>query len=120
MKKVEEDLVSLVSMNLKMKSKHVLTTLENYPDTIQDFTINGRCSNCGGCCSSLLPLSDSEIKDIQKYVDKHHIIDCRTEIVDSNVQLDLRCPFRDESHKKCVIYPVRPRICKMFICNDNI
>ena len=119
MKKVEEDLVPPESIKFIMESKHVLTTLENYPNTIQDFTVDGKCSNCGGCCSSLLPLSDSEIKDIQKYVNKHHITDCRTELLDSNVELDLRCPFRDEVKKKCAIYQVRPRICRMFICNDD-
>ena len=39
------------SINFIMESKHVLTTIENYPDTIQNFTVDGKCSNCGGCCS---------------------------------------------------------------------
>lgn len=119
MKKVEEDLVLLESIKFIMESKHVYTTLDNSPSTIEDFTVNGNCSNCGGCCSSLLPLSDSEIKDIQKYVNKHHIKSSKEPVI-SQVDLDFRCPFRDDENRKCTIYPVRPRICRMFICNDDI
>lgn len=40
---------------------------------ITDFTFNGKCSNCGQCCSNLLPLSDSEVKRIKQYIKKHNI-----------------------------------------------
>ena len=28
--------------------------------------------------------------------------------------MDYTCPFRDEKNKKCMIYDVRPIICKLF------
>lgn len=33
--------------------------------------------------------------------------------------IDMTCPFLniDGDEKKCVIYPVRPQICKKFICS---
>ena len=30
--------------------------------------------------------------------------------------VDMVCPFRDEVAKTCTIYPVRPEICRTFIC----
>ena len=35
-------------------------------------------------------------------------------------KLDLTCPFLNDNKKteKCAIYPVRPAICRYFICND--
>ena len=38
---------------------------------------------------------------------------CRPEAND----LDWLCPFRDEKHKRCNIYDVRPSICKFFRCD---
>ena len=35
----------------------------------------------------------------------------------AEVSIDMRCPFRDEQNQKCVIYPVRPSICRSFQCN---
>ena len=32
----------------------------------------------------------------------------------------MTCPFRDEANKKCLIYDVRPQICKQFVCNHTI
>ena len=29
------------------------------------------------------------------------------------------CPFRDNENDVCTIYPVRPSICKSFMCNRN-
>lgn len=35
-----------------------------------DFTKDGGCSNCGNCCSDLLPISNKEIK---RCIHKHKI-----------------------------------------------
>jgi len=35
---------------------------------VYDFTKDGKCSGCGQCCSSILPLSSSEIKEIRRYI----------------------------------------------------
>ena len=40
-----------------------------------DYTIDGKCpESCGRCCTSILPLSDYEIKKINKYL-KHHPVE---------------------------------------------
>ena len=35
---------------------------------VTDHTCNGKCSNCGQCCSDLLPLSEREVRDIKAYM----------------------------------------------------
>ena len=32
---------------------------------------------------------------------------------------DMTCPFRDEKNKKCLIYEIRPEICRVFQCNQE-
>ena len=85
---------------------------------LNDFTKDGKCSGCGQCCSALLPVSESELKVIKRYVAKHRIKPQRHDIGLSIPYRDLTCPFLDNRRKhKCLIYPVRPDICKHFICN---
>lgn len=81
-----------------------------------DKTLNGKCSNCGECCSDLLPLSDEEVIKIKKYIKKHHIKEQRHNFLQG---VDLTCPFRDEANRKCLIYDIRPAICKQFMCNHT-
>ena len=35
------------------------------------------------------------------------------------VGVDMTCPFRDEENKKCLIYEIRPEICRQFMCNHT-
>lgn len=84
-----------------------ILSIERYVETckgVTDLTHNGICSNCGGCCSNLIPVSESDKSKIIKYVRKHHIQDMRRSLP-AEVSIDMRCPFRDESNQKCVIYP---------------
>ena len=83
---------------------------------ITDFTENGKCSNCGECCSDLLRLSKYEISIIKRYIKKHNIKEQRHNAM---VGYDMTCPFRDEANKRCLIYNVRPQICKSFMCNHR-
>ena len=86
---------------------------------IYDFTDHGICSGCGNCCSNLLPMTDVEIQTIRRYIIKHginpheHSYNFLSEPV-----TDLTCPFLDDSKskEKCMIYPVRPQICRSFNC----
>lgn len=87
------------------------------PMKINDNTCNGRCSNCGSCCSDMLPISDNEIIRIRKYIRKHNIKEYRH---NGRMGADLTCPFRDEQKKVCTIYPVRPEICQTFMCNHTL
>ena len=78
-------------------------------------TCDGKCSNCGGCCADILPIDENEMRIIKDYIKKHKIKEC----VHLNCfqRVDLTCPFRDNKNKICTIYPVRPAICKTFICS---
>lgn len=40
---------------------------------VLDFAKDGKCSGCGRCCSNYLPISSKEIKEIKRYIKKHHI-----------------------------------------------
>jgi Fe-S-cluster containining protein len=82
----------------------------------RDYTKDGKCSSCGQCCSNLLPLSDKEIKVIKQYIKKHDIKEQRHNAM---VGVDMTCPFRDEANRKCLIYEIRPQICREFMCNHR-
>lgn len=86
-------------------------------DIITDYTIKGKCSNCGACCGDLVMISKKEIETIKKYIEKNQIKEQPYMIVGNAIVLT--CPFRDEENKKCTIYPVRPSICKEFKCNHG-
>lgn len=83
---------------------------------ITDFTIGGKCSSCGQCCSDLLPMSNKEIKAIKAYVKEHSIKEQRHNYLTG---VDMTCPFRDEANRKCLIYTIRPWICRQFMCNHT-
>lgn len=85
-------------------------------ETITDFTVNGKCSECGKCCSDVLPLSDNEVNRIKAYIKKHGIKEQRHNVL---MGIDLTCPFRDDANKKCLIYSIRPAICRQFMCNHT-
>lgn len=66
----------------------------------------------------MLPLSESEIREIKAYIKKNNIKEQRNILV--NAIADMTCPFMKKSNtdKKCVIYEIRPKICRYFICSD--
>ena len=84
-----------------------------------DFTVNGECSNCGECCSNLLPISSFEIDKIKRYIKKHNIPEQHKFAPVTGPTLDLTCPFRSEKERKCLIYEVRPEICRVFKCDQD-
>ena len=87
-------------------------------DNIYNFCKDGKCIQCGNCCSNLLPMSQKEIDVIHRYIRKKHIKECR-HIAPATVAYDMTCPFRDNDRKICTIYEVRPEICKQFICDNE-
>ena len=64
-----------------------------------------KCTNCGKCCGPIL-MGEREYKLIKEYCIKNNIKPI--------YYLDDTCFFRDEKNKKCLIYEVRPVICKLF------
>ena len=88
---------------------------------VYDFTKDGKCSSCGACCANYLPLSSSEIKEIKRYIKKHHIREQKHTIVPTvDPVFDMTCPFLDKSREKekCTIYSVKPKICSVFQCDQ--
>lgn len=93
---------------------------KNMENGLYDYTENGKCTGCGAYCSALLPVSGKEIKEIRRYIKKNHIQEQQRNYPVKNIGFDLTCPFLNYSKRnnKCEIYPVRPEICKSFMCND--
>jgi Fe-S-cluster containining protein len=87
-----------------------------------DFTKDGSCSNCGGCCGNRIPMMKSEAKAIKKYVRAKNIkmVEHRPAgfLLLANQPIDMICPFRHPDHG-CLIYEVRPWICRQFVCNKK-
>ena len=69
-------------------------------------------------CSRYLPLSSKELKEIKRYVKKHHIKPKEHIFPTTEPMLDMVCPFRDEENKICTIYSLRPKICRSFLCSN--
>ena len=82
---------------------------------IADNSICGNCSKCGECCTNFLPVTQKEINEIQKYVIENKIRP-QTQIL--VMQNRLSCPYYDG--KKCLVYEVRPLICKEFYCYKKV
>ena len=86
-----------------------------------DLTCNGKCTGCGGCCSNILPMTEDEIRTIRNYIKRYNIKEQKRLLPTVNPNLDMTCPFLDNSKKcdKCMIYEVRPRVCRDFICDPK-
>lgn len=84
---------------------------------VKDMTKDGKCSNCGQCCSDLLPMTQREVKEIHRYLKKHPVKEHRSTVTD---RYDFTCPFRNNEKQICEIYEVRPEICRVFQCNQDV
>lgn len=91
------------------------STAEEMAQNVQDLTIDGKCSNCGNCCTEFVPLTKKETETIRKYLKQHPEIKMHRHLDKENIEI--LCPFRDKVNKRCTIYEVRPRVCRRFICN---
>lgn len=100
-----------------MRISDIESIVKNMKNGTYDFTVNGECSNCGNCCSNILPISSKEVKQIKRYIEKHGIKEQFRAFPVSTPLFDMTCPFRSETEKKCLIYEVRPQICRSFRCD---
>ena len=82
----------------------------------KDRSNNGRCSRCGQCCGNYLPMTEHEVQRIKTYIKKRNIQPANPYL--HSLEKDV-CPFRDEENKTCVIYSIRPDICRNFRCWDS-
>ena len=62
------------------------------------------CKNCGECCG-LVHISEKEYNDIKKYCIENNIKPKKVGMLD--------CHFRDNENKICMVYEVRPMLCKL-------
>ena len=85
--------------------------MENEVEQLENNTICGSCSNCGGCCSEFLHLDDTEIRKIDEFLKRNKVVQMNKE---ANNWI---CPFRDNFLKRCQIYEARPLICQRFKCD---
>ena len=92
-------------------------SIENMKSGRWDMTVGGKCSQCGKCCANILPLTKTDVARIKKYV-KECGIRPITHVTPYAEAGDPICPFRDNEAKKCTIYPVRPAICKDYLCSN--
>lgn len=95
--------------------------LQDMKNGVTDFTDNGKCSQCGQCCSNILPMSEKEVRIIRRYIKANHIKPQKISALYVTPMLDMTCPFmrKDVSKERCTIYPVRPEICKQFKCDNT-
>lgn len=101
-----------------IKASNYQEMMIDFENGIYDFTKNGKCIQCGSCCSNLLVMTAEEIETIHKYIKKHNIKEYKHILPLAEPTIDLTCPFLNDSkpNEKCDIYEVRPRICREFIC----
>ena len=88
----------------------------NNEQNIEDNTCSGNCSRCGDCCGLFIPFNDEDIEVIKAYVKKHNIKP-QDRLNKMTGGFEAHCCFYDMKNKKCTIYPVRPYVCKDFICS---
>lgn len=94
--------------------------INTYKQGVYNFTDNGKCIECGSCCSRYLAMTNKEINTIRKYIEKNKIEQQKHSLnVLAGRYFDATCPFLDDTkpNHKCSIYPVRPEICREFKCD---
>lgn len=103
------------------KMDNLKSAIDKMNSGVYDFTDDGKCTQCGACCSNYLPMTQKEIATIHRFVKKHDIKEFKHLFPVSNDTFDMTCPFMDDSKQKekCRIYSVRPEICKQFICSKE-
>ena len=82
--------------------------------------VGGKCSNCGECCTDLLPLTAKELRRIRAYARENGLAEHRQAPFFDRGATDLTCPFRNQQTHRCDIYPARPLICREFICTKSL
>lgn len=86
----------------------------------RDLTRHGKCSDCGSCCSSVIPVTDAEAEILKGYAEAHGI---KPELPEGKgMIMQLQCPFLHKETGqpcKCLVYPVRPGICRSYRCDKS-
>ena len=81
----------------------------------RDCTINGKCSRCGGCCLANPPITLQEYYTIKDYIAKKKPLYLLQKPYNNSMRFD--CCFHVNGG--CTIYPVRPAVCRNFLCSHT-
>ena len=95
--------------------------MEDFKNGTCNFTDDGKCIQCGECCSNYLPMTEREIRIIKAYIKKNGIRPHSHITPTRFPTLDFTCPFLNgqKEKEKCDIYKVRPLVCQEFICDPE-
>lgn len=88
---------------------------------ITDCTSGGSCSSCGGCCSSLIPVTEKELTTLRDIVKRRGL---RPAMPSGPDFVTLECPFLGRATvlskgRACLVYDQRPSICRAFRCDRS-
>ena len=83
------------------------------------------CDNCGQCCTlneeefvagyvTMFPLYAIEYLNIVRFVRARFPESLQQQLFGAMAEHPKRCPFRDTEKRGCIIYPVRPLICRTY------
>ena len=66
-------------------------------------------------------MTKREVARIHKYIKDNNVREYQHLFPVAKEVVDMTCPFMDDSKlkEKCRIYPVRPEICRQFICSKE-
>lgn len=100
------------SMKL-VENNHLISSLNSLYDTIP----SGQCSGCAKCCMESVHAFYIEFLNVYHYLVKENLLNDVMVKIESHYFNELvevkACPFLKED-KSCLIYPVRPLVCRLF------
>jgi Fe-S-cluster containining protein len=82
------------------------------------------CADCGRCCSSV-SITSLEFQHLLRHVMQHLSPARLRDMIERGLRFDrrlqgtgparrIRCAFRDDETRQCLVYPVRPFACRWF------
>ena len=74
-----------------------------------EIPVHTGCRNCGECCGPV-PVYGDDIDEIIKFLAANPQIRIKAK---NRLGKKMKCAYRDDKHKKCLIYPVRPILCRL-------
>lgn len=100
--------------------------LESLVEDLRNVLPETKCSKCGKCCGPVM-ITPVEINDIVNYLMEHKlwkiVIDnLKSKKDEINIDKKMICPLQrrnERDENECIVYPVRPIVCREFGVIDN-
>lgn len=100
-----------------IKSKEIFLDLQNELNEIYDNIPSGKCNGCAKCCMEAVGAFYVEFLNIYFYLKDKNLLGKYMDKIENHYMDELikkdYCPFL-LSDKTCLIYPVRPLVCRLF------